>query len=155
MKILRSVGKSFNIFLQKVGGVTKFIISIFSNLITLPIYGGEIAKTFFQIGWMSLPVLGLTALFTGGALALQIYAGGSRFNAEQVVPAIVAIGMTRELGPVLGGLIVAARVASSIAAEIGTMKVTEQLDALITLSTNPIKYLVVPRIIAALSLIHI
>ena len=168
MKILRSVGKSFNIFLQKVGGVTKFIISIFSNLITLPIYGGEIAKAFFQIGWMSLPVLGLTALFTGGALALQIYAGGSRFNAEQVVPAIVAIGMTRELGPVLGGLIVAARVASSIAAEIGTMKVTEQLDALITLSTNPIKYLVVPRIIAAtlslpaliavgdsLSLIHI
>ena len=98
MKILRSVGKSFNIFLQKVGGVTKFIISIFSNLITLPIYGGEIAKAFFQIGWMSLPVLGLTALFTGGALALQIYAGGSRFNAEQVVPAIVAIGMTRELG---------------------------------------------------------
>ena len=82
-------------------------------------------------------------------MALQIYAGGSRFNAEQVVPAIVAIGMTRELGPVLGGLIVAARVASSIAAEIGTMKVTEQLDALITLSTNPIKYLVVPRIIAA------
>ena len=149
MKILRSIGKSFNIFLKKVGGVTKFIISIFSNLITLPIYGGEIVKAFFQIGWMSLPVLGLTALFTGGALALQIYAGGSRFNAEQVVPAIVAIGMTRELGPVLGGLIVAARVASSIAAEIGTMKVTEQLDALITLSTNPIKYLVIPRIIAA------
>ena len=101
MKILRSVGKSFNIFLQKVGGVTKFIISIFSNLITPPIYGKEIVKAFFQIGWMSLPVLGLTALFTGGALALQIYAGGSRFNAEQVVPAIVAIGMTRELGPVL------------------------------------------------------
>ena len=149
MKILRSVGKSFNIFLQKVGGVTKFIISIFSNLITPPIYGKEIVKAFFQIGWMSLPVLGLTALFTGGALALQIYAGGSRFNAEQVVPAIVAIGMTRELGPVLGGLIVAARVASSIASEIGTMKVTEQLDALITLSTNPIKYLVIPRIIAA------
>ena len=149
MKIFRSLGKSVNIFLKKVGGVTKFIISIFSNLITLPIYGGEIVKAFFQIGWMSLPVLGLTALFTGGALALQIYAGGSRFNAEQVVPAIVAIGMTRELGPVLGGLIVAARVASSIAAEIGTMKVTEQLDALTTLSTNPIKYLVIPRIIAA------
>jgi phospholipid/cholesterol/gamma-HCH transport system permease protein len=149
MKIFRSLGKSVNIFLKKVGGVTKFIISIFSNLITLPIYGGEIVKAFFQIGWMSLPVLGLTALFTGGALALQIYAGGSRFNAEQVVPAIVAIGMARELGPVLGGLIVAARVASSIAAEIGTMKVTEQLDALTTLSTNPIKYLVIPRIIAA------
>ena len=128
MKILRSVGKSFNIFLQKVGGVTKFIISIFSNLFTLPIYGGEIVKAFFQIGWMSLPVLGLTALFTGGALALQIYAGGSRFNAEQVVPAIVAIGMTRELGPVLGGLIVAARVASSIATIAGTTCSALNLD---------------------------
>tara|TARA_X000000368_G_scaffold311090_1_gene248944 strand:- start:257 stop:1030 length:774 start_codon:yes stop_codon:yes gene_type:complete len=149
MRILRNLGKSAHIFLQKIGRVTKFIISIFSNLFTPPSYGGEILKAFFQIGWMSLPVLGLTALFTGGALALQIYAGGSRFNAEQVVPAIVAIGMARELGPVLGGLIVAARVASSIAAEIGTMKVTEQLDALITLSTNPIKYLVVPRVLAA------
>ena len=102
-----------------------------------------------QIGWLSLPVVGLTALFTGGALALQIYAGGARFNAESVVPSIVAIGMTRELGPVLGGLMVAARVASSVAAEIGTMKVTEQIDALVTLSTNPMKYLTVPRVLAA------
>lgn len=93
--------------------------------------------------------MGLTALFTGGALALQIYAGGARFNAEAVVPSIVAIGMVRELGPVLGGLMVAARVASSIAAEIGTMKVTEQIDALVTLSTNPMKYLTVPRVLAA------
>ncbi len=98
------------------------------------------------IGCFSLPVVGLTALFTGGALALQIYAGGARFSAEAVVPSIVAIGMTRELGPVLGGLMVAARVASSIAAEIGTMKVTEQIDALVTLSTNPMKYLAVPRV---------
>ena len=149
MRILRNLGKSANMLLQKIGRVTKFIILIFSNLFTPPTYGGEILKAFFQIGWMSLPVLGLTALFTGGALALQIYAGGSRFNAEQVVPAIVAIGMARELGPVLGGLIVAARVASSIAAEIGTMKVTEQVDALITLSTDPIKYLAVPRVLAA------
>ena len=66
-----------------------------------------------------------------------------------MVPSIVAIGMARELGPVLGGLMVAARVASSIAAEIGTMKVTEQIDALVTLSTNPLKYLAVPRVLAA------
>ncbi len=91
----------------------------------------------------------MTAVFTGGALALQIYAGGSRFNAETVVPSIVAIGIVRELGPVLGGLMVAARVASSIAAEIGTMKVTEQIDALVTLSTHPLKYLTVPRLVAA------
>jgi phospholipid/cholesterol/gamma-HCH transport system permease protein len=93
--------------------------------------------------------VGLTALFTGGALALQIYAGGARFNAETVVPSIVAIGIVRELGPVLGGLMVAGRVSSSIAAELGTMRVTEQIDALTTLSTNPMKYLVLPRVVAA------
>jgi phospholipid/cholesterol/gamma-HCH transport system permease protein len=88
-------------------------------------------------------------LFTGGALALQIYSGGARFNAEAVVPSIVAIGMVRELGPVLGGLMVAGRVSSSIAAELGTMRVTEQFDALTTLSTNPMKFLVAPRLAAA------
>ena len=82
-------------------------------------------------------------------MALQIYAGGARFNAEAVVPSIVAIGMVRELGPVLGGLMVAARVASSIAAELGTMKVTEQIDALVTLSTDPMKFLTLPRVLAA------
>jgi phospholipid/cholesterol/gamma-HCH transport system permease protein len=103
-----------------------------------------------HIGWLSLPVVGLTALFTGGALALQIYAGGARFNAEAVVPQIVAIGMVRELGPVMVGLMIAARVTSSIAAEIATMKVTEQIDALVTLSTHPMKYLTAPRVLAAL-----
>ncbi len=97
-----------------------------------------------------MPVVGLTALFTGGALALQIYAGGARFNAEAVVPQIVAIGMVRELGPVMVGLMIAARVTSSIAAEIATMKVTEQIDALVTLSTHPMKYLTAPRVLAAL-----
>ena len=94
-------------------------------------------------------LLALTALFTGAALALQIYAGGARFNAEAVVPSIVAIGMVRELGPVLVGLMIAARVTSSVAAEIATMKVTEQIDALVTLSTNPMKYLTLPRVLAA------
>jgi len=83
-------------------------------------------------------------------LALQIYSGGARFNAEAVVRQIVAIGMVRELGPVMVGLMIAARVTSSIAAEIATMKVTEQLDALVTLSTNPMKYLTAPRVLAAL-----
>jgi phospholipid/cholesterol/gamma-HCH transport system permease protein len=114
-----------------------------------PFYGRETLTALLHIGWLSLPVVGLTAIFTGGALALQIYAGGARFNAEAVVPQIVAIGMVRELGPVLVGLMIAARVTSSIAAEIATMKVTEQIDALVTLSTNPMQYLVAPRVLAA------
>jgi phospholipid/cholesterol/gamma-HCH transport system permease protein len=126
-----------------------FCAQTLSHLIRPPFYPREFAHALMQIGWLSLPVVGLTALFTGGALALQIYAGGSRFNAESVVPSIVAIGMVRELGPVLGGLMVAGRVASAIAAEIATMKVTEQIDALVTLSTNPMKYLTVPRVLAA------
>lgn len=114
-----------------------------------PFPARAILAQLLQIGWLSLPVVGLTALFTGAALALQIHSGGERFQASDVVPAIVAIGMVRELGPVLGGLMVAARVASSIAAEIGTMRVTEQIDALVTLSTDPIRWLVTPRLWAA------
>ncbi len=135
--------------LAAVGRVVIFALNTISHLLRPPFYWREFLAALVQIGWLSLPVVGLTALFTGGALALQIYAGGSRFNAEAVVPSIVAIGMVRELGPVLGGLMVAARVASSIAAEIGTMKVTEQIDALVTLSTDPMKYLTLPRVLAA------
>ena len=93
--------------------------------------------------------MALTSFFTGGVLALQIYYGGNQFNSEAIVSSIVALGITRELGPVLGGLMVAGRVSAAIAAEIGTMRVTEQIDALTTLSTEPFKYLVAPRVIAA------
>ena len=147
--LLARLGRSVLGMLAAVGRVAMFAGEIVSHLFRPPFYPREFAQQMLQIGWLSLPVVGLTALFTGGALALQIYAGGARFNAESVVPSIVAIGMARELGPVLGGLMVAARVASSIAAEIGTMKVTEQIDALVTLSTNPLKYLAVPRVLAA------
>lgn len=135
--------------LAAVGRAAMFAFSAISHLFRPPFYWREFGMQLIQIGYFSLPVVGMTAFFTGGALALQIYSGGSRFNAESVVPSIVAIGMARELGPVLGGLMVAARVASSIAAEIGTMKVTEQIDALVTLSTHPMKYLTVPRVLAA------
>jgi phospholipid/cholesterol/gamma-HCH transport system permease protein len=148
-RALAALGRPVLAALAAVGRVTLFAAVLLSHLVRPPFYAREFGHAVLQVGWFSLPVVGLTALFTGGALALQIYAGGARFNAEAVVPSIVAIGMVRELGPVLGGLMVAARVASSIAAEIGTMKVTEQIDALVTLSTDPMKYLVVPRVLAA------
>jgi len=147
--LLAAVGRHVLAGLAMIGRVALFAAETVSHLMRPPFYAREFGHALVQIGWLSLPVVGLTALFTGGALALQIYAGGSRFNAETVVPSIVAIGLTRELGPVLGGLMVAARVASSIAAEIGTMKVTELIDALTTLSTNPMKYLTLPRVLAA------
>lgn len=146
---LAAIGRPVLAALAAIGRVALFAAQVISHLFRPPFYPREFLAALMQIGWFSLPVVGLTAVFTGGALALQIYSGGARFNAEAVVPSIVAIGMVRELGPVLGGLMVAARVASSIAAEIGTMKVTEQIDALVTLSTNPIKYLAVPRVLAA------
>ncbi len=146
---LAVTGRAVLAALAAVGRIALFAGRGVAHLVRPPFYGREALTALMQIGWLSLPVVGFTALFTGGALALQIYSGGSRFNAEAVVPSIVAIGMARELGPVLGGLMVAARVASSIAAEIGTMKVTEQIDALVTLSTEPMKYLVAPRLLAA------
>lgn len=152
MSALRPIAATGRITLEllaAVGRVAIFAAATVANLFRPPFYWREFLSSLIQIGYFSLPVVGMTAFFTGGALALQIYSGGARFNAESVVPSIVAIGMTRELGPVLGGLMVAARVASSIAAEIGTMKVTEQIDALVTLSTSPMKYLTVPRVLAA------
>ncbi|MFC5738532.1 MlaE family ABC transporter permease [Sinirhodobacter huangdaonensis] len=146
---LASLGRIVLDGLAGAGRVALYALTVVSHLLRPPFYGREFLHALMQIGWLSLPVVGMTALFTGAALALQIYAGGARFSAESVVPSITAIGMVRELGPVLGGLMVAARVASSIAAEIGTMKVTEQIDALVTLSTDPLKYLAAPRVLAA------
>ncbi|MEL6509928.1 MAG: ABC transporter permease [Pseudomonadota bacterium] len=149
IRLIAALGSAVLGMLAAVGRVALFAGQTIGHLLRPPFYFKEFAQSLVTIGYFSLPVVGLTAIFTGAALALQIYEGGSRFNAESVVPSIVAIGMVRELGPVLGSLMVAARVASSIAAEIGTMKVTEQIDALVTLSTNPMKYLTVPRVLAA------
>ena len=100
------------------------------------------------IGVNSLPVVVIMAMFTGMVLAIQTYTGFKRFNAESYMGTVVALSITRELGPVLTGLIVAGRAGAAMAAELGTMRVTEQIDAMITLATNPIKYLVVPRFLA-------
>jgi phospholipid/cholesterol/gamma-HCH transport system permease protein len=121
----------------------------FSHCFRPPFYGRLIGRQMIEIGYYSLPVVGLTAIFTGMVLALQSYTGFARFSAESAIPNVVWVSITRELGPVLAGLMVAGRVGAAMAAEIGTMRVTEQIDALSTLATNPFKYLIAPRLIAA------
>lgn len=150
MNIFRTVGQIWLLFLQSLGKISLFIGETIVNMIKPPFYGKIILRQMIEIGFYSLPVVGLTAIFTGAVLALQSYTGFSRFNAESSIATVVVISITRELGPVLAGLMVAGRVGASIAAEIGTMRVTEQIDALSTLSTNPFSYLIVPRVIASL-----
>ena len=147
-KLLQSIGSSVLVFCSSIGRIVIFALNSILHLFRPPFYGKEFIIQFMQIGFYSLPVVGLTALFTGAALALQIYSGGARFSAESVVPSIVAIGMVRELGPVLGGLMVAGRVSSSIAAELGTMRVTEQIDALEVMGINSLNHLVLPKVLA-------
>lgn len=143
-----AIGHGILSILQMIGAVVTFAGQTILHMLTPPIFLRHLLRQFIDIGYYSLPVVGMTALFTGMVLALQSYTGFSRFNAESAIASVVALSVTRELAPVLAGLMVAGRVGASIAAEIGTMRVTEQIDALTTLSVNPMKYLVVPRVIA-------
>ncbi len=155
MPILQPLGRTFLLFLAATGRVAIFTSTSVSHCFRPPIYPRLILRQMIEIGYYSLPVVGLTAIFTGMVLALQSYTGFARFSAESAVPNVVVISITRELGPVLAGLMVAGRVGAAMAAEIGTMRVTEQIDALNTLATNPFKYLVAPRLIAGLTMLPI
>lgn len=145
---LAAIGRTVLGLLSTFGRVTIFAMTAVMHIMRPPFYGRQLLQQMVLIGYNSLPVVGMTAIFTGAALALQIYIGSARYSAESAVPGIVVLGITRELGPVLAALMLAGRVGASIAAEIGTMRVTEQIDALVTLSTNPLKYLVIPRLLA-------
>ncbi|MGB4058519.1 MAG: ABC transporter permease [Alphaproteobacteria bacterium] len=134
--------------LQRIGELSVFIGKSILHCFTPPFFPKQILRQIIDIGYYSLPVVGMTALFTGMVLALQSYTGFTRFNAESAIAGVVVLSVTRELAPVLAGLMVAGRVGASIAAEIGTMRVTEQIDAMTTLSVNPFKYLIAPRVIA-------
>jgi phospholipid/cholesterol/gamma-HCH transport system permease protein len=148
INLLAHIGRLFLDFLAASGRLAIFGGRSISHVFRPPFFPLITLQQMISIGYFSLPVVGLTTLFTGMALALQIFEGTARFNAEGAVAQVVAIGMARELAPVLGGLMVAGRVGAAMAAEIGTMRVTEQIDALTTLSTNPFKYLIAPRLIA-------
>jgi len=150
MNPLAAIGRFFLGFLAAVGRLTVFTGAALSHCVRPPIYIRLILRQMIEIGYFSLPVVGLTAMSTGMVLALQSHTGFARFAASGAVASIVVISMTRELGPVLAALMVAGRVGAAVAAEIGTMRVTEQVDALTTLSTNPFKYLVAPRVISGI-----
>ena len=137
-------------FIAATGTITLFFVRTLVNGLRRPFYLRLLGRQLREIGYNSLPVVGLTALFTGMVLALQSYTGFSRFNAESAIASVVVLSMVRELGPVLAGLMVAGRVGAAMAAELGTMRVTEQIDALQTLSTNPYRYLIVPRMLAGI-----
>ncbi len=154
-KPLAKIGRVFMAFLASVGRITLFSYRAIIEGIRPPYYPAQIGRMMLDIGYYSLPVIGLTAIFTGGVLALQSYSGFSRFSAESSIPIVVVLSITRELGPVLAGLMVAGRIGASFAAEIGTMRVTEQIDALVTLSTNPNKYLIFPRLLAGLMMLPV
>ncbi|MCK5374600.1 MAG: ABC transporter permease, partial [Alphaproteobacteria bacterium] len=143
------IGATFLNFFAAVGRLVRFISHSILHCFTPPFYPSQLIRQLTDIGYYSLPVVGMTALFTGMVLALQSYTGFTRFNAESAIAGVVVLSITRELSPVLAGLMVAGRVGAAIAAEIGTMRVTEQIDALRTLSVNPFKYLIAPRVIAA------
>ena len=148
--LLTILGRMTLAFLEAIGSVSAFAFHAIRQAVQPPWYRQQILRQIMEIGYYSLPVVGLTAIFTGMVLALQSYTGFARFSAESAIPNVVVVSLTRELGPVLAGLMVAGRVGAAMAAEIGTMRVTEQIDALTTLSTDPFKYLVVPRLIAGI-----
>ncbi len=135
--------------LSAIGRLGVFMMQTCRAIISPPWYPKQLLTQLLNVGYLSLPVIGLTAIFSGMVLALQSYTGFSRFNAENAIATVVVLSITRELGPVLAGLMVAGRVGAAMAAELGTMRVTEQIDALTTLSTNPMQYLVAPRVLAA------
>lgn len=142
------VGRMLLNFIKGAGEFGLFLWQTVTNCIRPPFYPREFAKQALEIGYYSMPVVGMTMLFAGMVFALQMFTGLGQFRAESAVAYALAIAIVRELGPVMAGLMVAGRIGASMAAEIGTMRVTEQIDALETLATNPFRYLVAPRVIA-------
>lgn len=147
---LERLGKSASELITSTGLMFMMLIQAFMYTFTPPVKFRSIFKQMEFVGVQSLFVVVLTGSFTGMVLALQSFNALKRFGAESLVGPTVALSMARELGPVLTGLMVTGRAGSAMATEIGTMRVTEQIDALVTMAVNPVKYLVVPRILAGI-----
>jgi len=137
-------------FIEESGRIMLLFIKTLMWIFRPPLNLKNIVRQMEEVGVNSIPVVLIMSIFTGMVLALQSYTAFRRFNAEAFIGTVVALSMVRELGPVLSGLMVSGRVGAAMAAELGTMQVTEQIDALYALATNPIKFLIVPRFLAAL-----
>ena len=148
LRLLEIIGTKFLKLVEESGRVAILFLKTLLWIFRPPLNLRNILAQIEEVGINSIPVILITGAFTGMVLALQSYTGFKRFGAETFVGTVVALSITRELGPVLSGLMVSGRVGSAMAAELGTMQVTEQIDALYTLATNPIKYLIVPRFLA-------
>ncbi len=148
MRLLEALGRLFLVVLEFHGRCVSLLGLTLRGLFRRPFDGKAIATQVVRVGVDGLPVVLLTSVFTGAVLALQTYTGFQRFHAEAYVGSVVALSMLRELAPVLTGLMVTGRSGSAMAAEIGSMRVTEQVDALVALATDPVQYLFVPRVLA-------
>ena len=149
-QVFENVGVFFMRLFEQTGLWFRMLWKTFTWTFRPPIEVGEWFRQMVRLGVDSIPVVFLTTMFTGMVLALQTFNGFQRVHAENFVGSVVALAMLRELSPVLVGLMVTGRVGSSMAAEIGTMRVTEQIDALKALATDPVQYLFVPRVIAGI-----
>lgn len=149
MNVFAATGRGTLAVIREVGRISLFAARGALGWAAGPFYWRSFFNALLRIGFNSLPVIGLTAIFTGAALALNIYEGGARFNAETFLPQILGVSIVRELGPVLAALMVSGRSASAMAAELGAMRVSDQIDAMSTLAVDPFKYLVSPRMLAA------
>jgi phospholipid/cholesterol/gamma-HCH transport system permease protein len=143
------IGREIRGLILETGELTEFGWRSFRLLFAKPFRFSEIIHHMEFVGNKSLMIIALSGLFTGMALAMQIYLGFKIVNAASLVGPTVALGITRELGPVLTGLIVAARAGGAMAARLGSMRVTEQIDALEVMGVDPLQYLVSPRILAS------
>lgn len=152
---LERIGAHSVEFFSHAGGITLLFRDTLHVLFTTPLRWQATFEQMNKIGVQSLPLVFMTALFTGMVLSLQSAYQLKLFAASQFTADLVALSVTRELGPVLTAMVVAGRVGASMAAELGTMRVTEQIDALKALAVNPVRYLVAPRFVAAFFMLFV
>ena len=154
-EFFESIGNWAGMIVSSAGGMALMLFQAIMWMFIPPLKVRNIFKQMEFVGVKSLFVVVLTGAFTGAVMALQSYNALKRFGAESLVGPTVALSMARELGPVLTGLMVTGRAGSAMATELGTMRVTEQIDALYTMAVNPVKYLVSPRILAGVLMLPV